>query len=135
MIKYALRCAAGHDFESWFPDGETYERLRAGGHLSCAICGEGKVEKALMAPRVGKADAPLSGQKTPAEQALAALRKKVESESDYVGKDFAAEARRIHEGESDKRSIWGEARAQDAKKLVEDGIPVVPLPFGPRKVN
>ena len=137
MIRYTLRCSDGHDFDSWFQDGDTFDRLNAGGHLSCAICGGSKVEKAMMAPRIATSEerAPLSTPASPAEQALRALRQKVEAESDYVGQDFAEEARRIHEGEADTRSIWGEATADQARALVEDGIPVAPLPFGPRKTN
>ena len=60
---------------------------------------------------------------------LAELRRHVEETSDYVGRDFADEARRIHEGESDKRAIWGEASTADAKSLKDDGIPVTPIPW------
>lgn len=90
-----------------------------------------------MAPQVRtKGDAPLSAPASPAEQAMRALRKKVEETSEHVGANFALEARRIHDGEAPERSIWGQANLKDAKALAEDGIPVVPLPFGPpRKTN
>lgn len=135
MIRYSLKCSAGHSFDSWFADSATYDRLAAGKLVSCAICGDCDVTKSLMAPRVSTAEdaTPLSGTQTPAEQALKALRQKVEAESDYVGTGFAEEARRIHDGESDKRAIWGEATGEQAKSLIDDGIPVMPLPFGPRK--
>ena len=84
-----------------------------------------------MAPRVRAAD----GTRSPAEM-IAALRREIERNSDYVGDRFATEARAIHEGTAPERSIWGEARRDEAKKLVEDGIPVAPLPFTPqRKMN
>ncbi len=136
MIRYSLKCSDAHDFESWFADSETFDRLAAGGHVACPVCGSTAVEKAVMAPRVATREAaPLSKPASPAEQAVAELRRKVEAESDYVGRDFAAEARRIHGGEADDRAIWGEASGKEAKALVEDGVPVMPLPFGPRRTN
>ncbi|QPH55331.1 DUF1178 family protein [Pontivivens ytuae] len=136
MIRYSLKCRDAHDFESWFANSETFDTLAAGGHVACPVCGSTEVEKAVMAPRVATREAaPLSKPASPAEQAIAELRKKVEAESDYVGRDFAAEARRIHEGEADERAIWGEASGKEAKALVEDGVPVMPLPFGPRRTN
>jgi hypothetical protein len=67
---------------------------------------------------------------------MAALRRKIEANSDYVGTNFAAEARRMHDGDSPARAIHGEARPAEARKLIEDGVPILPLPFGPaRKVN
>lgn len=91
----------------------------------------------MMAPRVtmGQDRAPLSTETSPEETAIKQLREKVEAESDYVGSTFAQEARRMHDGESDARSIWGEATGGEARALVEDGIPVIPLPFGPRKTH
>ena len=136
MIRYALRCAEGHDFESWFQSAAAFDTLQTAGHLSCAVCGAGGVTKAPMAPRVSQPDtakdSPLSTPRSEAEAALAALRKRVERDADYVGRDFAREARAIHEGESPRRSIWGEARGEDARALAEDGIPVLPLPGVPK---
>lgn len=143
MIQYALKCAEGHSFDSWFQSAAAYDKLQAAGHVACVVCGATKVEKALMAPRVSHgehpspAPRPLSDQpKHPAEQALAALKAHVEKTSDYVGDGFAREARRMHLGEAPERPIWGEARAEEAKALIDDGIPVAPLPFTPsRKTN
>ncbi|WP_306007278.1 DUF1178 family protein [Aquicoccus porphyridii] len=144
MIKFSLRCADGHDFESWFQSTEAFDTLKAGGHLVCAVCGSTDVEKAVMAPRLGTARAPaqegkagpLSAPASPAEQALAALKAHVEANSDYVGMEFAREARAIHEGTAPERPIYGEARTEEARRLIEDGVPVAPLPFRPgRKSN
>ena len=91
-----------------------------------------------MAPRVStkRGERPLSAPASPAEQALAELRSQIEKESDYVGKDFAREARRIHDGEAEARQIHGEARLDEARQLLEDGVPVMPLPFATnRKAN
>ena len=78
---------------------------------------------------------PLSAPASPAEQALAELRRRIEAKSEDVGRDFAAEARRIHAGEAPERPIIGEARPAEARALVEDGIPVAPLPWSGRKTN
>lgn len=143
MIRYTLRCADGHSFESWFQSAEAFDRLHAAEHVACAVCGSEKVTKTLMAPTVrparkaAKAEAPaLTRPANKAEEALARMRREIEANSDYVGLSFAAEARAMHEGEAPERSIYGEARIEEAKSLIEDGIPVAPLPFLPaRKAN
>lgn len=157
MIQYALKCADGHGFDSWFQSADAYDRLVRAGHVHCAVCGSTRVEKAIMAPRVqsARSAAPASPAASPEPQAppppargalsrpssrmeaaLAELRRAVEANADYVGAGFAAEARAIHDGEAPDRPIWGEARAEDARKLAEDGVPVTPLPFLPaRKAN
>ncbi len=153
MINYSLKCEDGHSFDSWFQSASAFEALKAGGHLSCAVCGSGKVSKALMTPRVTAARdkatsvpeakpelaTPMAavpqGNSVPDEMraALEQVKAQVEANSDYVGDSFASEARAMHLGEVPERPIYGEARPQDAKSLVEDGIPVMPLPFMPTK--
>lgn len=140
MIQYTLRCDQGHQTESWFQSAAAYDALEKAGHLSCGICGSTSVSKALMAPRV-QATAAEKPATTPmlkdpsgeVEKALAALRQKVESTSDYVGEKFADEARAMHLGEKPERSIYGEARLDQAKALIDDGVPLVPLPFRPKQ--
>lgn len=138
MIRYALRCAEGHDFDSWFASGAAFDTLKASGHVACPSCGSVKVEKSLMAPPVAKGT-PAPGRLAPetdVERQIAALRRKVEAESDYVGETFVSEARAMHEGTAPKRSIYGEADPREAIALLEEGIPVAPLPFTPtRKAN
>lgn len=142
MIRYDLKCAAGHEFEAWFRSSEAYDELRSQGHVRCAICGRPDVEKQLMAPAVigasGAGDTgadarsggeALSRSASPMEAMLRALRKHIEEHSDYVGPEFAAEARRIHLGEAEARSIWGEASREEAEALKEEGIPVAPIPW------
>lgn len=145
MIRYALKCAGDHRFESWFQSADAFDSLAAAGHVSCPICGTTDVGKAIMAPRVasGGADAdgaspgadtpprPLSGPAHPAEQMLRALRAHVEKHSTYVGKRFAAEARAMHVGERPEGAIHGEATAEEARALLEDGVPIAPLPLPP----
>lgn len=145
MIRYALRCAEGHEFDSWFRDSAAFDSLYKAKQISCAICGTTRVEKMIMAPAVGNArkgqsaelDSPtdLSVPSSPAEQALRKLHDHVRENSDYVGTEFADEARRIHLGEADARSIWGEATKEDAKSLKDEGIPVAPLPWMKRRTD
>ena len=110
--------------------------------LTCAVCGVADVNKVLMAPAVRparknadqsgpKGPGPLSTPATPAEQMIAEMREKVESNSEYVGSEFAKKARAMHNGDAPETSIYGEANLEEAKKLVEDGVPVLPLPFRP----
>ena len=152
MIRYALRCTDGHAFDSWFQSADAFDTLRGRGLVECPDCGSTEVTKALMAPRVTtartKADAPAPERAAgvpvppkpdapvtmmrPALAAMARLRKRIEESSDWVGRSFAKEARAIHEGDAPDRPIWGEATAEEAKAMIEDGLPVAPLPFGPR---
>ncbi|MHA6325750.1 DUF1178 family protein [Roseivivax sp. CAU 1753] len=151
MISYTLKCADGHSFDSWFKSASAFDTLQAQGLVTCAVCGSDRVEKGLMAPSVSKSqntgdaagaprpspsDRPLSQPASPAEQALAALRAHVEKNHRYVGRNFATEARAMHDGDMPARPIWGEARADEARKLAEDGVAVAALPFTPsRKSN
>ncbi len=157
MINYTLKCANDHRFDSWFQSAAAFDKLKAAGVVACAVCGDTHVEKAMMAPRVRPARSaaakpqaptsapapqpasvpgPLSQPASAAEQALKELRDHVEANSDYVGKDFASEARAMHEGDAPERPIYGEAKVEEAKALIEDGVPVAPLPFNiGRKTN
>ncbi|MCB1311344.1 MAG: DUF1178 family protein [Sedimentitalea sp.] len=148
MIQYALKCAEGHRFDSWFQSAEAFDKLVDSELLSCAVCGIVHVEKAVMAPRVlagrdegtegvrvpaPRPHGPLSAPASPAEQALAEMRRKIEASADYVGRGFAAEARAIHDGDAPDRPIYGETRPDEARQLIEDGLPVTPLPFLPTR--
>lgn len=154
MIKFNLKCDNGHGFESWFASGDAYDSLLAGGHVCCAVCASPRVKKAIMAPNVSTAKArdvvlpdaagteitqgpeTLTPSPKEIEAALTRMRAEVEKNATYVGGNFAREARDMHLGDVPNRPIWGEANAKEAKALIEDGIPVAPLPFMPtRKVN
>ncbi|MBF9034770.1 DUF1178 family protein [Rhodobacterales bacterium HKCCE2091] len=144
MIRYSLTCADGHDFESWFRSGADFDALADQGHLVCSICGSTEVKKSVMAPRIGSrsaepeapaqpmASGPLSKPGSELERRLQDLRRKVEENSTYVGRDFAREARAMHLGDAPERQIHGEATGEEAKALIEDGVQVLPLPFLPR---
>jgi hypothetical protein len=149
MIRYTLTCKDGHGFDSWFKNAAAFGTLRAGGQLACPVCGATDVEKALMAPAVFQTRSPepatvpapparpsLTKPQSELEAAIATLRRQIEENSDYVGLNFATEARKMHDGDAPARAIHGEAKPDEARKLIEDGIPVAPLPFLPgRKVN
>ena len=151
MIQYALKCSSDHSFDSWFQSAAAFDKLSAAGMVTCAVCGCDQVEKAVMTPQVRPArkavvksepveaatgQVGVSTPSTEIENVLSELRRKVEENSDYVGHDFAKEARKIHLGDSPERAIYGEAKPEEARALVEDGVPVTPLPFIPlRKAN
>lgn len=156
MIKFNLKCANDHSFGSWFRSADAFEKLKAANLLGCPVCGDADVAKAIMAPSVrpsrsaAQKPAPaaksapaqssnlhaLTAPLSPAEAAMMELKKKIQEHSEYVGTEFASEARAIHDGDAPERSIYGEANSEDARKLVEDGVPVSPLPFFPtRKAN
>jgi hypothetical protein len=145
MIRYALICENDHQFESWFQSGDAYDTLKTSGMISCPSCNSTSVEKSLMAPKVRSArkgkvqppvPAPSQMTNTPdpeVVEAVAKLKAHVEKNSDYVGDKFAKEARAMHEGEKPHRAIHGEAKPEEAKKLIEDGVPALPLPFIPKQ--
>lgn len=136
MIRYDLKCDADHSFDSWFQSADAFDTLLKAGHVTCATCGSAKVTKTLMAPSVKtarKTEGALSTPESEMEQKLSELRNHVEENSDYVGLNFAAEARKMHDGEEPHRAIYGEAKFEDAKSLIEDGVPVAPLPFRPKQ--
>lgn len=148
MIQYTLKCDQDHRFDSWFQSADAFDKLKAAGMVACTTCGSTHVDKAIMAPRVRPArsaaatpqDAPaqpkLSQPTNESERAIAALKARIEANSEYVGDNFAQEARAMHEGDTPERAIHGEAKPEDAKKLIEEGVPVLPLPFlSGRKTN
>jgi len=152
MIHYALRCGGGHEFDGWFKDSVSFDAQAASGLLDCPICANTSVERALMAPRVNtrKAVGPVEPapvkppetadnthavvQTMPASlrAALQRVREEVETRCDYVGADFAAQARLIHDGTEKPRPIYGEATPEEAAALAEDGIDVARIPWVPR---
>ena len=152
MIHYQLRCAAGHEFDGWFKDSAGFEIQAASGLVACPSCGNTEVERALMTPRIprkgrepepvmvpasspeGAIGLPAAGGVIPdsVRVALHKLREEVEKNCDYVGADFAEEARRIHNGETTARGIYGESTDEEAEALEEDGIAFARIPWAPR---
>ena len=152
MIHYDLRCSEDHAFDGWFKDSAAFERLAKRGLVECPHCGDAKVERALMRPAVAKREAPpapvpappqpqsqpqaaaVAGGPMPAHMRamLQRMRAEVEKHCDYVGPQFADEARKMHRGESDKRGIYGETSPEQAEALAEEGIEVSRIPWVPR---
>jgi hypothetical protein len=142
MIVFDLRCDGGHVFEAWFGSSDAYARQREGGLLSCPVCGSQAVDKAVMAPAVAakgnRTTVPDAAGMKQAIGALAAAQAKLLASSQWVGSGFAAQARAMHDGEEPHRTIHGQATLAEAKALVEDGVPVAPLPLPvvpPDRVN
>ena len=130
MIKYALKCEVDHGFEAWFSSSDSFDEQAAKGLVECPMCGSTHVTKAIMAPmvRTSKEAAPADMRQAVAE-VMHKLRKHVEDTHTYVGGAFASEARDMHQGLSPERPIYGEATTEEVKALVEEGVPVAPLPI------
>ena len=138
MIKYALGCAEGHEFESWFPDSAAYEKQRERGLVVCPECGSTAVDKAIMAPAVvGGGERPqpeppagalLDDKRRQAREMMAKLRHEIEANTDDVGAKFPEVARAIHAGDEPERAIRGQASLEEARALIEEGVGVLPMP-------
>lgn len=142
MIRFALRCDHGHAFDAWFSSGASYDEQKEAHVIVCPDCGSDAVEKAPMAPAVlrGKSSesvpsGPDDKERKQTYAVLKGLREHLKANAEDVGQDFPEEARKIHYGESEDRSIYGEASAEEAKSLDEEGIPVLPLPPLPEEQN
>jgi hypothetical protein len=149
MIRYALNCDHGHEFESWFPSSSAYDKQAKRGLLSCPQCGSGKIDKAIMAPRLSgtnreappEAPAPknpvamLSPQEREIRTKLKELRDHLTKNAENVGQKFPEQARKMHYGEIEHRSIYGEASPEEAKGLAEEGVEFHPLPILPDDKN
>jgi hypothetical protein len=153
MIRYSLVCDDGHGFESWFPSSESYDTQVARGLVACPICDSVKIGKALMVPNVARTDrdraavpatvpmrpdAPVTMIAEPERQMramLRAFREHVVANAEHVGARFPEEARKIHYGEAEGRSIYGRASAAEARALVEEGIDVSAIPILPDDRN
>ena len=161
MIHYQLRCSEGHAFDGWFKDSEAFDKQAKAGFVECPACGGTRVERALMAPAIPKKgrparnavpaappappSAPVAAPAVPPGQAvtnapmpaqvvalLQRMRAEIEQKCDYVGQDFAEEARKIHRGDSEARGIYGEASEADAEALKDEGIDIARIPWVPR---
>jgi len=160
MIRYTLNCEHGHSFESWFANSAAYDKQVKRKLVTCPVCNSAKVEKAIMAPRLGRAEtaetpqmpppappmpvpavpaaAPMAVMSPPERELrkkLKELREHITNNADYVGARFPEQARKIHYGEIEHRSIYGEASPEEAKELHEEGIEFHPLPILPDEFN
>ena len=155
MIQYALVCDKGHEFGSWFQDSMAYDKQARRKVIACPHCGSAKVEKAIMAPRISDAKrraqpaaasaAPGTKEKSPVAMLspqekefrtkLKELRDHLTKNADHVGARFPEEARKMHYGEIEHRSIYGEASPEEARRLADEGIEFHPLPILPDEYN
>ncbi len=151
MISYTLKCENDHRFDSWFQSSHAFAKLHNAGMIACPVCESVSVEKSIMAPRVRPARSAaavpaetasshestnLSTPHTKAEFEISKLKAEIESNAEYVGMEFTAQARDMFTGDTPQKPIYGETSIEDAKQLLEDGVPVAPLPFVPtRKTN
>jgi hypothetical protein len=133
MILYDLTCANDHVFEAWFKNAASFDDQASEGAVGCPQCGDTSIRKAPMAPALN------TGRHTPPEAVAAAMHKlrelqtHVETTCEHVGPRFATEARKIHLGETERRSIYGEATKDEAKSLREDGVAFGTIPWLPRR--
>lgn len=154
MISFNLKCPNGHEFEGWFGSSGDYDSQREQGLVSCPLCGETDITKALMKPNVAaKSNSRPSPPALPAKTAhfppaltpeqqqasaeifaqLRKLQNKVESECDFVGNAFAEEARKIHYGEAEARGIYGQTSKEEAEELADEGISIARIPWLPKE--
>jgi len=138
MIRYALACDSEHEFEGWFGASADFDDQQARGLIECPVCASKAVRKQIMAPAVAGtrkkgSDAVPAQNRAMMMEAMGAIRRHVEANFDDVGDTFAKEARAIHEGRSEERGIYGQATSKEVRELVEDGVPVAPLPPEPPK--
>ena len=141
MIRFSLSCEADHEFDGWFRDGADFDMQKKRGFVACPICNSGKVEKSLMAPAIStsrgkeKVALAVSQEQRRLMGKLREMAQKVRENADYVGENFAEEARKIHFGETDARGIYGEATPDEARGLAEDGVAFMPIPVFPDDRN
>jgi hypothetical protein len=152
LIKYALACEAGHGFESWFRSSADYDAQRKQNLVACPVCGSQTVEKQIMRPSVARTnkarvrnEAPAAAEKAPVammspqeqelRKKLKELREHVTKNADYVGEKFPELARQMHYDEIEHRSIYGEAKPEEVRELLDEGVEVQPLPVLPEDRN
>ncbi|MGH6852082.1 MAG: DUF1178 family protein [Methylocella sp.] len=152
MIKFALLCARGHEFQSWFQSSEAFDAQVKSGLVLCPLCQAAEVTKAVMAPAIAsrgeaeRAKPPAQAQSRTrvalldrhdlqSRAMINAFRKRLFEKAEDVGARFAEEARKIHEGLVPERPIHGQASIGDARALIEEGVPVLPVPPSPDEYN
>jgi hypothetical protein len=152
MIRYNLRCDSGHGFESWFQNSSAYDSQVKRKLVTCPQCGSAKVEKAIMAPQIGRKGNQKQEAAVPAQSAdntplvmapreaelrakLRELRDHIVKNADNVGESFPDEARAMHYGDKEHRPIYGEASPDEARSLIDEGIEVTPIPVLPSDRN
>ncbi|WP_341760117.1 DUF1178 family protein [Candidatus Endowatersipora endosymbiont of Watersipora subatra] len=142
MIRFSLTCALDHISDGWFSSSEDFEKQKSLGLIACPICNSINIEKSLMTPQVSKSSnhktQSLSLEHSVRKELISHMRKirdKITENADYVGDKFPEEARKIHYGESEERSIYGQVGKEDAETLIKEGVHIMPLPIIPDDAN
>jgi hypothetical protein len=135
MIKYILKCNKNHEFESWFSNSEEFDKLNKRQLLECIYCSSKKISKSIMSPMISN----LSNKKEKIEEIdkgikeeknkLFQLRKYIETNFDYVGKDFSKKVREVYYDKKNKKAIYGTTTPEERKELVEEGIDLLSIPW------
>ena len=129
MIRYSLACVGEHEFEAWFSNSAAYDTQRRKQLVECPVCGSHDVRKQIMAPAVrGSEKKAVDSPEAEAARIAGEVRRKIAETHDYVGERFADEARSMFYGDSDERPVWGEVTPDDARELIEEGVPAMPIP-------
>ena len=140
MIKYILRCSKDHEFESWFSNSKEFEKLNKRNLLECIYCSSKKITKSIMAPMISCSknkydqveliDKELKSEK----HKLLKLRKYIENNFDYVGKNFSKKVRDIYYDKKNRKAIYGTTTTKEREELKEEGIDLISIPW-PSKDN
>ena len=135
MIKYNLKCHNDHEFESWFSNSKEYEKLNGKGFLECIYCSSKKINKSIMAPTILNSKEKdkkieINNQDFKDERnKLLKLRKYIEKNFDYVGKDFSKKVREVYYDKKNKKAIYGTTTSKEREELADEGIDLLSIPW------
>ena len=134
MIKYNLSCQNGHEFESWFSNSEEFDKLNKKKLLDCIYCSSKKINKSIMAPMVSTKNKDeqvefISNDFKNERNNLLKLRRYIEKNFDYVGKDFSKKVREVYYDKRNKKTIYGTATPEERKELSDEGIDILSIPW------
>ncbi len=135
MIKYNLKCPNNHEFESWFSDSEEFDKLNKSNLLECIYCSSKSISKSIMAPMISnskmkKEEVKLTSKNFKNEKnKLLQLRKYIEKNFDYVGKDFSKKVREVYYDKKNNKAIYGTTTPEERKDLLEEGIDLISIPW------
>ena len=132
MIKYILKCKEGHEFESWFSNSDEFDKLDKKKMLECIYCSSKKISKSIMAPMISNSknnDEVINNDFKSEKKKLIELRKYIEKNFDYVGKDFSKKVREVYYDKKSKKAIYGTATSDEREELAEEGIDLFSIPW------
>ena len=135
MIKYILKCNKGHEFESWFSNSEEFEKLNKKKFLECIFCSSKSISKSIMSPMISNSSSKdrnfetINKEMANEKRKLLKLRKFIENNFDYVGKDFSRKVREIYYDKKSNKAIYGTATFKEREELAEEGIDLLSIPW------